>query len=770
MQQLRSSYFQQLRQRFQAMPKPKTEESILLRVLVQALVIVGIIATDIAAETQMSLWAIPLSIAGASWSWYGRKSKNIAAKFLIAMAMLVMMLAFFRNLLANLNDTRLVLAELLVQLQVLHSFDLPRRKDLGYSMVIGIILIGVAGTVSQTLAFAPMLLVFLTIALPVLVLDYRSRLGLATLDELWRRRKSREKNKNQKLLAHSSLSPRRLGIFLVIILALGLLIFALFPRFPGYQLQTFPVSSPLELDEKTFEQDYRGIVNPGYAQGEEEEGRFGSSPTEGEGTVDPSFYYGFNSKMNQNLRGQLEKKLVMRVRSQAPGYWRVLSFDHYTGQGWEVSDDENIETIKRPWYSYRFAVPPLEKRGETKQIIQSYSAVAELPNIIPALSYPKYVFFPTKEIGMDSQGNLRSPLGLVDGLTYTVISQVPYRDRALLQQASTEYPQRIASNYLQIPPEIEAKVREKAEQLLAKANQPITSNYEKTLYLAQAIKQNYSIQVNLPFFSEDEDLVSAFLFRYQGGYPDHFPTVLTVMLRSLGIPARLATGFAPGQFNPFTGYYLVHNTDAYAVTEVYFPEYGWYAFDPIPGRELIPPSFEEQKTFSVLRQFWQWIAGWLPSPVTGFLGNLFNQIIETIFKSIAWLWRFFSSSIIGLFTGLIGAIALVFATWLGWSQLKNFGYRRRLAKLPPIERLYLQMLEVLKVGGHAKHPAQTPLEYAKIAQESHSEAQREVIAEISQAYVSWRYGGQMANLPYLQQQFKALKRSLRKIKLDDKTP
>jgi len=124
----------------------------------------------------------------------------------------------------------------------------------------------------------------------------------------------------------------------------------------------------------------------------------------------------------------------------------------------------------------------------------------------------------------------------------------------------------------------------------------------------------------------------------------------------------------------------------------------------------------------------------------------------------------------GLFTGLIGAIALAFATWLGWTQLKNFGYRRRLAKLPPMERLYLQMLEVLKVGGHGKHPAQTPLEYAKIARESHSAAQGEVITEISQAYVSWRYGGQMANLPYLQQQFQALKRSLKKIKLGKKTP
>ena len=742
--------------------KVQTEESILLRVLVQGLVIVGIMATDIAAQTLSSLWAIPLSIVGATWSWYSRKNKNITVKFLIAIGMVAMMVVFFGNLFANLNDTRIVLAELLIQLQVLHSFDLPRRKDLGYSMAIGIILIGVAGTVSQTLTFAPALLVFLVLALPVLVLDYRSRLGLAP----WEKQLRHRQKSSLKLSRYSPLSPSRLGVLFLIILALGLFIFTIFPRFPGYQLQSFPVSSPQQLEEKTFSPEYRGIVNPGYDDGEGGEGgNIGDSPTEGAGTLDDSFYYGFSSKINQNLRGRLEKKLVMRVRSQAPGYWRVLTFDHYTGQGWEISGDEDIQTIQRPSYSYRFVIGSSVGRRQTKKIIQSYTAVASLPNIIPSLPDPQFLFFPTKEIGLDPLGNLRSPLGLVEGLTYTIISQVPYRTRDMLQEAPTEYPESIKDQYLQIPPEIQEKVKQKAEQLLSKSPQPITSRYEQALYLAQAIKQNYSIEPDLPFFAEDEDLVSAFLFDHLGGYPDHFSTVLTVMLRSLGIPARLATGFGPGQFNPFTGYYIVHNTDAYAVTEVFIPGSGWYAFDPIPGHDLIPPSFEEEQTFSVLRQLWQWVAGWLPSPVSGFLSNLFNQVIGAIFKTLSWLWRFFSSSIIGVFTGLIFAICAAFVAWLGWSQLKNWGDRRRLAKLPPIERLYLQMLGLLKAKGYEKHPAQTPLEYVSITRENYPEATADIIAAISQAYVGWRYGEQMANVSSLQQQFKALKRSLSNIQL-----
>ncbi len=164
--------------RLGSLPLPETEESLLLRMLAQAMVLVGIVATDVAASTYMSVWAIPFSIMGASWSWFRRRKRNIAVKFCIAIGMLLALAAFFVRLRAELNDTRLVLAELLVQLQVLHSFDLPRRKDLGYSMVIGLILIGVASTLSQTMTFGLLLLVFLAIALPVLVLDYRSRLGL----------------------------------------------------------------------------------------------------------------------------------------------------------------------------------------------------------------------------------------------------------------------------------------------------------------------------------------------------------------------------------------------------------------------------------------------------------------------------------------------------------------------------------------------------------------------------------------------------------------
>ncbi|MFM7437741.1 MAG: DUF3488 and DUF4129 domain-containing transglutaminase family protein, partial [Snowella sp.] len=561
------------------------------------------------------------------------------------------------------------------------------------------------------------------------------------------------------------LYPQRLVIILGITLALGLVLFAVMPRFPSYQLQSFPVGGPTDIQDRQFDNQNKDLINPGYVkEGKGGLSGGGNSPTSGPGLMDDTFYYGFNSKMNQNLRGTMKPQVVLRIRSQAPGFWQALSFDHYTGQGWEISGDQNIEKVQRSPWSYRFDLFPNSGFGESKRIIQTYTAVKELPNVIPNLAVPKSIYFPTKEIGLDQNNSLRSPVGLVEGLTYTVVSEVPYRDRTLLGQASQEYSAGIKKRFLQIPPEINDRVRQKAIELLSKSPKPINSVYEAALFLAQSLKQNYTVRTDLPYFGKEDDLVEAFLFKYQGGYPDHFSTVLTVMLRSIGIASRLTAGFAPGQFNPFTGYYLVQNTDAYVLTEVYFPRYGWFAFDPIPGHELFPTTFEDEGNFSLLKKIWNWVAGWLPSPVTNFFSLFFTNILQAFFGFLGWLWRFISGSLLGALLGLIGAIATGFLGWIGWQQLKNWLYRRRLAKLPPMSRLYQQLLKLLKSQGYPKNFAQTPMEYLDSLRDKLPTERLEIIEEISLAYVSWRYGEQPPNLEYLQKQLNALIRSMEREK------
>ncbi|MBE9227439.1 DUF3488 domain-containing protein [Phormidium sp. LEGE 05292] len=771
MQQLQNSpFFSQFRQRLQAQPHEEVEDSIWLRILVQLLVVVGIIATDVAAETSISLWAVPASIVGASWSWYRRRNSNIPVKFCIAIGMLLALASFLWNLRDSLNDTRLILGELLIQLQVLHSFDLPRRKDLGYSMVIGLILLGVAATLSQTMTFAPLLLLFLAIALPVLVLDYRARLGLKPT--------SISRRKKEKIVL--PFSVKRLSLLLLVVVGLGLTIFAFLPRVPGYQLRTFPVSAPIEL---TGNFDPSNINNPAYNRGKNSgEGKgsgVGKNPEKGAGELDDTFYYGFNTVINQNLRGIMKPKTLMRVRSQAEGFWRVMAFDKYTGQGWEVSRNQQTQTIERPSWSYQFILANFPTLSQTQEVIQTYTVVSEMPNIIPALSQPRQLYFPTPQIALDPERSLRSPVGLNEGLTYTVISDVPLRDRRALSKASTDYREKVKQYYLQVPEAIKEKVRKRTEEILAnpnkvsKSNREITSVYEKALYLAQYLKQNpnYKIEGLPPFLQENEDLVEAFLFGYKnspankkitGGYADHFTTVYTIMLRSIGIPARVAAGFSPGTFNYFTGLYIVKNTDAHLLTEVYFPNYGWFAFDPIPGHPLIPPSVDENQTFTLIERFWKWIAGWLPSPVTGFLNTVFGAIAAALFTAIAWFFGLFAKGWTGLFLGLILTIGLAFLAWLAWQGWLRWRYHLWLKKLPPMESIYQQMLKWLKEKGLRKHPAQTPLEYVNVVSQHCPPERAEAIAEISQAYISWRYGGENPNLKRLRRRLQDLRKTSKK--------
>jgi transglutaminase-like putative cysteine protease len=666
--------------------------------------------------------------------------------------MVLALVWFFGRLLPQPGDTRILLAELLLQLQVLHSFDLPRRKDLGYSLMIGLILLGVAATVSQTLAFAPLLLLFLLLALPVLALDYHSRLGLPP--QAWRSRPPR--------LALGQL----LGLF-SLILALGLVIFLALPRLPGYQIQNFPVSATLDTPAGFTG---RAIINPAYGQGDQDssgqsftKGSQGSiqgqGNLEGRGQVDSTTYYGFNPQMNQNLRGVMTPQVVMRVRSQAPGFWRVMAFDRYTGQGWTLGSPDQVQTLQRSNFSYQTLLPLEPSLAVSRPVVQTYTLVNNFPNLVPALSQPRDLYFPTREVALDSQGGLRSPIALEAGITYTVVSQVPQRDRSQLRQARRSYSPAVKRQYLQVPERIRPAVQRQTEALLARSPKPLADPYEQTLFLAQALKQSYTLQPDLPFFDADQDLVETFLFTTGGGYPDHFATVLTVMLRSIGIPARLAVGFGEGQFNPFTGYYVVRNTDAHALTEVYFPQYGWFGFDPLPGHEVLPPAAQPGETFSTLRRLWHWLAGWLPSPLTSGLQGLAQTLMELVRR----IW----SGLGGGWRSGLGSLALALGAGLAIAAIDR-GLRQahrwwRLSQLPPAERVYQQMLTWCQDQGLARHRGETPLEHSQRIAPQLGVNQAGALQALVWAYLSWYYGGKTQNLTDLTVNLTILRQSHRQM-------
>ncbi|MEE3718610.1 transglutaminaseTgpA domain-containing protein [Tumidithrix elongata RA019] len=751
--------FDALRRSLESIPLPQAEESIPLRVLVQLLVFVGIAAVDVVASTENSIWAIPLSAIGAVWGWHARHKRNVAVKFFIAIAMIVMLVVFLGDLVRQAEETRLLLARLLIQLQVLHSFDLPRRKDLGYSVVIGLILLGLAGTLSQTMIFAVWLMLFLVIVLPVLVLDHRSRLGIKT---------------RSFKLTKIGISPLPMLGLLTVVLVLGLTIFALLPRLPGFQLRNFPVSVNLNVQRQI---PAGGIVTAGRSN-QQRQGAGGTNGTGGDGTggqagggvelLPPIF----STEIDSTKSTQIKPELVMRVRSQAELFWRVLAYDQFTGKGWKISrnDKSQIRTLKRSYWNYEFFIPAFTgfsvNANSTQEVVQTYTIATEnFPNLVPAAATPTRLFFPSEEMDLDNEGSLRAPGQLPNNLTYTVISSVPYRDRTALIKAPQEYPRPIRKYYLEIPSTISPKVKEAAAEILANAKgvvngKPLTFDnpYDKALYLTQIVKQKYRLK-EFTFNPDGSDVVSQFIAQ-GGGEPTHFVSTLTIMLRSLGIPARYAVGFAPGKFNPFTGLYEVQNTDAQSVVEVFFPNHGWLAFDPVPGNPLFPPSVENDRTFSALQSFWNWIASFLPPPIVGFFAVLFNSIGKFISESFTWLVNSLGAlGWVGIVVGVIILFLFGLLLWALWQAVIWTGDRRRFQKLDPVQRIYYLMLQWLAEQGLPKAPHQTPQEYVAQVNSQVSPQKAEAIAAITQSYQDWRYGDRPANLA----QLKSLLRKLRSL-------
>ncbi len=712
----------------------QTEDSLLFRWVVQILVSVGIVATDVAAGTFTSLWAIPLGALGAWWSWRRRKQANVGLKIGLAIAMVVVLVTFLIRLSSSLDDTRAVLADLLIQLQVLHSFDLPRRKDLGYSMVIGLILLAVAATLSQTLLFAPLLLLFLILGLASLRLDYRSQLGLPTA--VWPPR--RWQLGSWELLRLSGLT-----------VALGLVLFVAMPRLPGFQLRTFPASGAFPQDiEDAFDEtasvneslSSAGLANSDALSDGDLNALFGS------GRISLDTYFGFGDSLDMRLVGRvdIEPRTVMRVRSQAPSFWRVVAFDRYGGRGWTISRRNEAERIQRNAFANRFQLSVPITRLPEESVVQTYTLVADLPSLMPHVPAPQWVYLPSQELGIDAELNLRAPGVLPAGMTYTIVSRVPRRDRTQLQGARLTNLSLVDPEYLALPAEFDLQWQALAVQI----TEGIESPFEQALAIGQYLKQNYQLRAGEPV-AIDRDAVQAF-FEDGGGRAEQFSSALALMLRSLGIPTRLVAGYQPGQFNPFTGFYVVRNVDASVVADIWLPTFGWFLVDPVPGRELLPPSISDTEPYSALKAAWEWFAGILPPPLLGWL----NGVIVLTLQAFQWLANRLRDWVTSLDNSLLLVASLFGLTGLAvgaWEFGRWWRWQRYLARLAAPERLYARCLRRLDTRRQLKkRPSQTPAEFQVAIAKQLSTQEQDILRQLTTAYLRWRYAGIQPSPPELQ--------------------
>jgi len=258
------------------------------------------------------------------------------------------------------------------------------------------------------------------------------------------------------------------------------------------------------------------------------------------------------------------------VTADRMAYWHAAAFDRYTGGGWVRSGGSTRYdgTLDPPAAGTTPAA--------TTTVEQTFRAESPV-GVMPAAWKPVRVTEgPSGGVRVTSAGGLAPAAPFDAGDSYTVVSEVPAVDAGRLGEAGTDYPSGVRERYLQLPGSTPERVGRRAREIAGGA----ATTHEAARAVGRWLQANrdYSLDVERP----SGDVADAFVFGMDRGYCVYFATAMAVMLRSLGVPARFATGYTPGE-RVAEDRAVVRGLDAHAWTEVYFPGVGWVPFDPTPA-------------------------------------------------------------------------------------------------------------------------------------------------------------------------------------------
>lgn len=593
------------------------EESGLYRLAVTGLVMYALVLTLHQIEWPVYWWAVLLLTPLASYlSFRRRHLANFEIKIFLSFAMMALLLWFFTRLAASTYDPRIPLAELLIWLQTLHAFDLPAKKDLRYTILVALILMALASVLTFSSYFAIFILMFCVLFLVVGALDFWSENRVPGTREQGVGRAGGESAGSYSL--DRQWLSRALMWALPSSLLAAFLIFAFMPRFQGLTVRTMPMSWDLQFSLSRISEGE--IVNSSMSQGAQN-----GKPRR----VNGDSYFGFDSEVNLNTRGELSNKLVLKVRTSDWQYHRAVTFAKYTGGGWSsgLAEPEPIKVREPPFY-----FPAGE--GHKDRLTIYYSEI-DLPNVVFTPLYPRQLFFPSNELYrvpsflrrgrdiLDSPAVLVAPFELETGLVYSVLNRppsLPPSEYKNLESWPLDDRRWIAMlPYLRLPSSLPERVREKAAEIVAGQDRPWVQANALCAYL----QQNFEYKLDTPFYPEGADTADHFLFEAREGYCEQFATALCVMARSVNLPARYVTGYLPGEYNPFSGFYEIRAKDAHAWVEIYIPGAGWTIFDPVPGGNPTPVLGEVEPD------------GWLLESLLGYLGlsDEFKRWVPSVLRA-----------------------------------------------------------------------------------------------------------------------------------------
>ncbi len=278
--------------------------------------------------------------------------------------------------------------------------------------------------------------------------------------------------------------------------------------------------------------------------------------------------------LDLNTRGKLSDAPVLEVDASAPQYWQGAVFSDFDGRSWHASRPglaplwANVDGALRPTGVAR----PFGQVGTDTATVLASGGL----DVVLAPGTPTGYAGPGTVIS-DLDGNAR----FIDDrpgarASYTVASVAATAADDALRAAAGADPG--DTRWTAVPGAIAPRVRALAASLAA----PTANRFDTVEAIENYLKTTQIYDVDAPLPKGGDDPVDDFLFTSHRGFCEQFATAAVVMLRSVGVPARLVTGYAFGDTASQPGTRIFRQQDAHAWVQVYYPGVGWVDSDATP--------------------------------------------------------------------------------------------------------------------------------------------------------------------------------------------
>ena len=355
-------------------------------------------------------------------------------------------------------------------------------------------------------------------------------------------------------------------------------------------------------------------------------------------------------------RGAPGDGAVLMVDAAKRDMWRATTFDRWDGQTWTRAR-ERLSPLADDFVEP--GIGDVEAATRPLGEIQEVTVLALSAGVLPAAARPTHVSAGNL-VRQGADASLYPAPPLARGDSYLVFSDGGQaRDNVLRAIPAGLVPPDVAAIYLQLP-QVSPRVRELAAEITAGES----TAYGRVRAVENWIDDHTSVTDDAKQVPPGSDPLEAFLFDRRSGPPERAATAMAVMLRAIGIPARIAVGFLPGTRAEEDRPFLVRSRDAHTWVEVWFSTAGWQRFDPTG---LAPDAHASESAWDRLLRF---------------LGRLWPLVLLLVLAAGGWLAR----------QG---------ARW--W---------RRRAALPWSTRFFTRVERAGAARGRPREPQETPLEYA----------------------------------------------------------